>query len=170
MNTLLAQVSDGIDAATEGLTDEQMAWRPPGKWSAAEILEHLERTYQSTATRLSKALASGELRLTPATWRQRVARWVVVGVGYMPSGRAAPEFALPAGMAPRQALEQVRESLTKMDGALEECERRFGPGKLTNHFAFGPLSAQEWRRFHWVHGRHHLRQIAARRARIGMPR
>ena len=119
MNALLAQVRDGIDAATEGLTEEQLAWRPPGKWSAAEILEHLQRTYESTATRLAKALGSGELRLTPATWRQRIARSVVVGAGYMPSGRAAPEFALPTGLAPRQAMEQVRKSLERMDGALE---------------------------------------------------
>jgi len=44
---------------------------------------------------------------------------------------------------------------------LAECERRFGKrSKLANHFILGPLTAQEWRRFHWVHTRHHMKQIA----------
>jgi hypothetical protein len=32
----------------------------------------------------------------------------------------------------------------------------------------GPLSAQQWRRFHQVHGQHHLRQIHAIRAEHGV--
>ena len=31
--------------------------------------------------------------------------------------------------------------------------------KLVNHPFLGPLTSDEWRRFHCVHGRHHLRQI-----------
>ncbi|MGZ4836286.1 MAG: DUF1569 domain-containing protein [Terriglobales bacterium] len=33
-----------------------------------------------------------------------------------------------------------------------------------DHPFLGPLTADEWRKFHWVHGRHHTRQI---RERIG---
>jgi len=31
-----------------------------------------------------------------------------------------------------------------------------------DHLFLGPLTANEWRKFHWVHGRHHARQIRER--------
>jgi len=27
----------------------------------------------------------------------------------------------------------------------------------------GPLTASQWRKFHWIHGRHHVKQISERR-------
>jgi hypothetical protein len=50
-----------------------------------------------------------------------------------------------------------------MDLALDGAAARFGARvKLMNHPIIGPLSVRQWRRFHWVHTRHHVRQIIAR--------
>jgi hypothetical protein len=44
---------------------------------------------------------------------------------------------------------------------LADAERRFGStAKLLDHPSIGPLNAKEWRQFHLVHTRLHLRQMA----------
>jgi hypothetical protein len=56
-------------------------------------------------------------------------------------------------------LRNIAVHIADMDRVLAECARRFGAGKLANHFILGPLSAHQWRKFHWVHTRHHMKQI-----------
>lgn len=51
-----------------------------------------------------------------------------------------------------------------MESGLSDCERRFGAvTKITDHPLLGPLTASQWRKFHWVHGPHHAKQIRERR-------
>ena len=55
------------------------------------------------------------------------------------------------------------------DDAISRCEARFGAGaKLANHPVLGPLTARQWRTFHLVHARHHMKQIAHIRAQIAV--
>jgi hypothetical protein len=30
---------------------------------------------------------------------------------------------------------------------------------VLDHLILGPLTAAQWRKFHWIHGRHHVKQI-----------
>jgi len=46
-----------------------------------------------------------------------------------------------------------------IDELLLPCEKRFGRQRLATHQVLGPLSASQWRKFHLVHARHHLKQI-----------
>jgi hypothetical protein len=47
-----------------------------------------------------------------------------------------------------------------MDEAIAQCESRFGKqNRLLDHPILGPLTGRQWRKFHWVHGHHHLKQI-----------
>jgi hypothetical protein len=47
-----------------------------------------------------------------------------------------------------------------METVIADCNAKFGRGKvIAEHPILGPLTASEWRKFHWVHGRHHARQI-----------
>jgi hypothetical protein len=40
------------------------------------------------------------------------------------------------------------------------CEAKFGSRiKVLDHPILGPLSIDQWRRFHLVHGLHHVKQI-----------
>ena len=71
-------------------------------------------------------------------------------------------------MAGEDARQAISPELEKMASSLDYCERRFGARtKILDHPVIGPLTADEWRKFHWVHGRHHARQI---RERIGRER
>ena len=57
-------------------------------------------------------------------------------------------------------------ALRAMDLALAGAEQRFGTAALlANHPYFGGLTAAQWRKFHWRHTRHHLKQIRARLSR-----
>jgi len=160
VNIYLQRVQDAITEVTRGMDASQMARHPEGKWSAAEILEHLDRTYKSTVPHLQKCLDAGQPTAGRATLGQRVAVAVVVGLRYMPEGRKAPEHAVPKGVPPDEVLRHLPIHLADMDRVLAECEQRFGARrKLANHFVLGPLTAQEWCKFHWVHARHHIRQI-----------
>src|SRR5580704_7869501 len=82
-----------------------------------------------------------------------------------PRGASAPDHALPgkSGMQPMSGEELcacMRSELEEMDMKLEKCRQAFGSRPLAPHFIFGPLTADQWRRFHFVHGRHHLKQLA----------
>jgi hypothetical protein len=64
-------------------------------------------------------------------------------------------------MSGEAALQTIRENLAAMDQGLAECEQRFGAQvKIADHVVLGPLTIPQWRRFHWVHTRHHMKQIA----------
>jgi hypothetical protein len=105
--------------------------------------------------------------VTRATLKDRVATLLVVKFGYLPNGRKAPDRATPRGMLPEEVRQGIWMELQQMSSALDDCERRFGQrAKIMNHPFLGPLTGEEWRKFHWVHGRHHARQI---RERMGRP-
>ena len=163
----LQRVSDAIERAVDGLTPEQLAWRPEGKWSAANILEHLSITYGGTARVMKKAAGRGASLATHATAYQRLATFVVTGIGFLPGGRKAPEMTVPTGLPAENALAAIRQNLVEMDAALVAAGQRL-PGNcpVADHPVLGPLTLRQWRRFHWVHTRHHMKQIAALRQQL----
>jgi hypothetical protein len=60
---------------------------------------------------------------------------------------------------------EIEAKITEMDGMLTACAARFGGCvKVLDHPVLGPFSIQQWRKFHLVHGRHHVKQIRRRRA------
>ena len=103
--------------------------------------------------------------------KDRFAKLVVVNLAYMPPGRKGPERVMPRGMPPEEVRQAILAELQKMWVGLDDCERKFGPAtKILDHPFLGPLTADEWRKFHWVHGRHHARQIRERVAILRTPK
>jgi hypothetical protein len=160
MDFYLQRLRDVLQHATAGLSPEQLE-RPRGeKWSAAQILEHLLLTYAGTIKGMEKCLAAGKPLASSPTIKQRVATAVVIGFGHMPQGRKAPERSVPRGLPAKEVLPQIWASLNAMDNAIARCERQFGSKtKIVDHPILGPLTAPGWRKFHWVHGNHHAKQI-----------
>jgi len=160
MNEYLERARACIEAAVSGMDAAALRRHRPGKWSSAEILEHLSRAFTSTSKLMGKHLERGRPTTKDSTWVQRWRVLMVITLGYLPTGIAAPEFTMPRGIAAAEALDTFRQALAGMDDAITNCEQRFEPGaKIAAHVFFGPLSAAQWRRFHWVHTRHHARQI-----------
>jgi len=134
--------------------------RPPGKWCAAEILEHLYLTYTGTSRGFSRVLESGQPQANVPSVKQRAQAFLVVGVGYLPSGREAPSVARPKGVGAEKVLSEIAPKIAEMDSILAKCEAKFGArAKVLDHPILGPFSISQWRKFHLVHGRHHIKQI-----------
>jgi hypothetical protein len=167
MHADLQRALDTLRAASAGLDPAGLAWHPPDKWSAAQIVEHLTKGYAGTAYILNRCLDAGQPKARPDTWRERLSTFVVVGLGYLPSGREAPEVTRPAAQPPDDVVDQAIAALHALDETAARAEARFGPAtRLANHPILGPLNAREWRRFHLVHTRHHVKQIARLRERM----
>ena len=161
MNGYLQSAYAALEKAIEGMSAEQMAWHREGKWCAAEILEHLALAFGSTAKVMQRCLECGQPSGTRPKLRDRFVSGVVTGLGYIPEGRKAPKHVVPKGIQAQEAQRLVFENLKLMDETMQRCEDQFGEKiKIADHPILGPLSLRGWRKFHWVHTRHHMKQIA----------
>lgn len=160
MHRYLQELHDGITSATGAMSTQQLTSHPDGKWCAAEILEHLYLTYHGTVKGCQRCLEQGKTLARIPLLADRVRTAVVVSFGYMPEGRTAPERSIPRGMPAEEVVKAVGAEIITMDDLLAKCEARFGRNtRILDHPILGPLTAAQWRKFHWVHGRHHVKQI-----------
>ena len=156
----LQKLQQEIAAALAGLSAGQLTSHPPGKWCVAEILEHLYLTYTGTVKGFERVAEAGKPLATVQTWSQRGRTLVVVGFGYLPSGRKAPPVARPRGNPAETILAEIGPKIAEMDTIMARCEEKLGAHtKLLDHPILGPLTASQWRKFHLVHGLHHVKQI-----------
>ncbi len=164
MHPMMEEIREALTSVTEGMTAEDWSRHPEGKWSAAEVVEHLSLTYSGTARAMQKVLDAGAPTATPLKLKQRLGIWWVAELGRFPEGRQAPAQVRPKG-APKGAsdgevLSAALENLIRMDKAIAACEQRFGAEtRLADHPVLGALKASQWRKFHRVHARHHAPQI-----------
>jgi hypothetical protein len=96
----------------------------------------------------------------PRTMKHRVATFVVTGLRYMPSGRQAPAGVVPGTGSPSTIVQTIFANLYSMDAQLAEVEKTKGRSVRVQHPILGPLTVPQWRKFHWVHTSHHMKQIA----------
>jgi hypothetical protein len=164
----LTRLQQEIASVIAGLTREQLSWHPPGKWCAAEVLEHLYLSYTGTVKGFERVAAAGKPLATKSNWKQRGGTLLLVGLGYFPPGRKAPPTATPRGLPTEKVTAEIGPAIARMDEIIQECEEKLGQRtKLLDHPILGPLTASEWRKFHLVHGLHHGKQIRRLRERAG---
>ena len=167
MDPRLATLQRELAASIAGLSAEHMARSFAGKWCTAEILEHLYLTYTGTVKGFSRLLGDGKPLASKGTWKQRGRSLVVVGLGYMPSGRKSPALGLPRGIPPEKVTAEIMSTIIQMDELMTRCAGKFGTNvKVLDHPVLGPLSINQWRKFHLVHGLHHIRQIRRLREKL----
>jgi hypothetical protein len=160
MDGYLKRLQEAILSATDGMTLETLMRRPEGKWSVAEILEHLYLTYVNNAKGFARCLETGKPRASKPTFEQRLRILLVTGLGYLPKGREAPDRVCPRGIAAETVMIEICPQLEALDQLIGKIEARDGKDiRIMDHPLIGPLTAQQWRKFHWVHGQHHLKQI-----------
>jgi len=164
MNFYLQRALDAIERETRGMPVEELAWSRDGKWSAAQILEHLSLAFTGTSKAMERAVQHGRpgKRSTAKQW---LATLLVVRIGYFPFGRQAPESTRPRGLHAADAVQTIRAAITEMDVNIALAESKLGSGIIADHPVIGPLTAGQWRKFHWEHTRHHMKQVARLRER-----
>jgi hypothetical protein len=163
MHPLLQRADRALRESAGALDVAALARGTSDQWSPAQILEHLGIAFSRTTRGLQRVVESGSPRVSPLTLSHRVAHFVVFGLRHFPSGREAPDALRPRGVDAATVFDATLASLAAMDAALDEAELRFGPSiPLMDHPVLGALSVDQWRAFHWVHTRHHARQIRGR--------
>jgi Protein of unknown function (DUF1569) len=160
MDAYLQRLQEAIASATHGMSAEDLRRHPRGKWSTAEVLEHLYLTYTGTTKAFERCLQEGKPRARLPSLRDRISAFVVTRLGHMPEGRKAPAHAQPSGRSAEEVVREIGPRISAMDDLIAQCEARFGENtRVLDHPFLGPLTARQWRKFHWIHGRHHLKQI-----------
>ena len=171
MDPYLRMALEEIDRVADRIDLARLGESTTGRWSIAEILEHLTLAFTVTQSVLEQALASGELRVRSPRLMQRLARVLVVQIGYFPRVQA-PEMTRPRGhIRADQSLPAIREALGRLDETLSRVASRFGERvAVANHPYFDGLTVHQWRKFHWRHTKHHMRQVRERARGMGEPR
>lgn len=151
-------------AAARGLPADDWA-RPvvEGKWSPAEIAEHLRLTYETLAGELGGAPG---IRPRGSWWSRMVLRFSILP-GILRTGRIPGNARAPREIRPGGGPFDQRTTLAALETAAAAFEDRLGArhpaasAVLTHHF-FGRLSVAEAWRFAAVHTDHHRRQLETR--------
>lgn len=141
------------------------AWtRPwaPGKWTPAQITEHLTMVYEAALAEL----ATGQgMAVRLRGLRLRLTRWIILPHilfhrALPPRARAVREIR-PEGAprAPRPESLRVLRALGERFEQEHERAREGGGGQITHPF-FGALEPVKGMRFIAIHLEHHHRQVA----------
>jgi hypothetical protein len=161
MDSYLEQLHRAITSATSDMSTEELTRKREGKWSAAEVLEHLYLTYTGTQKAFERCLKAGRPLAGNPTLKQRVSVAAVTEFGYFPKGRKSPDPVLPKGMPLEEVVAVIGPQIAAMDKVIAQCEERYGSRiNVLDHPILGPLTARQWRKFHLAHGRHHVKQIS----------
>jgi hypothetical protein len=160
VSELSSEIRD-LDAETTQLHPKSLSY----KWSVQQVIEHLVLSYRLTTegleTRLNKGRLSRNRRRTRLQWSLQL---MILSFGALPSGVPALDETMPtpgtfAAMNGRQLEDLLRQEIDAMDAVLDRCRRKFGMERVSIHPWLGPLRVDQWRRFHVVHGLHHVTQL-----------
>ena len=81
MDPHLDKLRGSLESAVEGMSGDQWTWHLPGKWCAAELLEHLYLTYTGTIKGFERVMAAGKPLASRRSMENRLRTFVVVGIG-----------------------------------------------------------------------------------------
>lgn len=159
-----AAVGDVVAAAQSVPPDRWTAAPAAGKWSAAEIVEHLIAGYELAVAELA---GGAGMRLRRSMWRRLFIRLrylpgILRGDGF-PAGAPAPREVrptLPTDVAPADSLRRLREAAARFEGAVGVARRERPRARIT-HAYLGRFTPEQALRFCAAHDLHHARQIRA---------
>lgn len=165
----LEQTRDGVVAATKGLSEAQLKFKPaPDRWSVAEVLEHITvvegAIYQNVTERIMKAPAGAADRDTA-----KIDAQVLAIVPDRTHKVKAPEQFVPTGRWPAtDTLDQFLKTRAQTIAFFESTpDLRAHVG---GESPFGPLDAYEWLVFTSAHSARHTKQILEVKADPNFPK
>jgi DinB family protein len=157
-----------VESSIAGMSDDQMTWAPEGKWSSANLLEHLSLGCMITTKGCKMVLRQGGPDLPKPTWHQRWLAFKVIDLGHFRRRVIAPKMVCPRGQSPEDAKSALLANLVELDRMMWQCLEKFGSRvEILPHPYLGPLTIRQWRKFQLFHVRRHMRQIHRLRQQMG---
>src|SRR3989442_16008944 len=109
-----------------GRPDADWHRAPPGKWSPAQIVQHLAIGIDGSARTFDSRRAHAPMRRRPRTVREWLGYPLILRVGWYPTGFQTPAAVRPAGRPRRAAVQrQVRGGLPRFPA----LQRELLPGR-----------------------------------------
>jgi hypothetical protein len=147
-----------------GRSDVEWRRAPAGKWTPAQIVEHLALAFELSARGFAERRSRPPMTRRPRTALEWAATWLIFGPGWVPAVRAPARSTPAADPDPRAAERHFLQG----HADLLALERELLPARAADLFVkhprMGDLTLAEWLRFHAWHCDHHARQIRARLA------
>ena len=138
---------------------------PAGHWCSAQIVEHLALGLQWSAAGFEDRRARDPMVRRPLKLRERIARVLVLDLGFFPPFMQAPEKSVPPEQIERHVAE---EHFRKGFARVQDIGKLLLPARardlFVKHPRLGDLTLPEWMEFHLRHARHHAKQIRRRLA------
>src|SRR6266849_268418 len=161
----LGELPDLVLGPLRGRADSDWEHGPPGKWTPAQIVEHLALGLTLSAETFQARKHHAPMKRRRRSPAEKIASLFIFGFRRFPPGRKAPERTTPPPNIDRATAEA--HFLTAVE-AWDQVDRALLPERradlFVKHPRMGDLTVEEWMRFHVIHARHHARQI---RERIG---
>ncbi len=165
----LQQTRDGVVAATKGLSEAQMKFKPAAdRWSVAETLEHIalveDLIFQNVTEKIMKAPPGAADRDTA-----KIDAMVLAVIPDRSRKAQAPPPVVPTGRwTPAETLDHFLKSRAKTVAFLEATP------DLREHVAESPLKqpmdAYQWLLFMGAHSERHTKQILEVKADPAFPK
>jgi Protein of unknown function (DUF1569) len=139
-------------------------WGRPHCWSVHQIVEHLALSMDQTRTMLQERLAKGRpgrnLGRARTEWALQL---MILSLGHMPRGVGATHETTPkpnlASLGTRELTDRLEIAIESLDATFDRCRQQFGMERVGRHFLLGPMRIDQWRRYHVLHMRHHVKQM-----------
>jgi Protein of unknown function (DUF1569) len=141
---------------------DEEAWERPageGKWSPAEITEHLALAYEAA---LREVRGGGAMAPRVSTPRQKLLRWLLLP--HMLYHRTMPRSGAPRETRPAPTGRDRSGAVERLRRLGEEAESVYAASREARltHPYFGPLDRSRTFRLVALHIEHHLRQLPGR--------
>jgi len=161
----LANLPQVVLGPLAGRADADWYKAPPGKWCAAQIVQHVALAIDYCGRTFDARRAHAPMHRRRRTPRQLISYLVVLHVGLVPGRRRAPALSTPAQHPARgEVTRQFLEGVDRLAGVERDLLPARAADLFVKHPFLGDLTLPEWLRFHDWHCAHHARQIRARLA------
>jgi hypothetical protein len=171
LNAAIAENHQAVDeftATARGI--DATRWTLPraeGKWSPAQVVEHIALTYEYSRAVLNHAAPGPS---APRFLRPLVRAFFVKPV--LKNGRFKPNGKAPAMFQPSSAPGEAAELLPRLERAVrvfeEELRAADASGRSTlDHPFFGTMPVTDYLRLQAIHARHHRAQLPGAVATVG---
>lgn len=150
-----------VDAASKVPPDRWMRPVGEGKWSPAEITEHLKLVYETSLSEMKDGIG---VKIKTGWLLQRFLRLAILPrilkTGNFPNGAKAPQEMRPAIINKDQQKALARFSSLAGEFQSDLVKRKEATGKILTHHVFGDLNAVEGMRLLTLHIIHHQKQLS----------